>query len=136
MTWLACLFGVTRGELLGALGSVLGAVIGALGAAVAVYLTLNRQRNDERQRSFNAILREVIEFSRLAVGHLATCENLHSMQVRLPSNRLPSAMAMPKPIVYPGIASNIGRLAQPQRVVAFFTRITEIESMAVLIAQG
>jgi len=62
MTWLMCLFGVTRGELLGALASVLGGVIGALDAALAVYLTLNRQRADERHRSFNAIVRELIEF--------------------------------------------------------------------------
>ncbi len=136
MTWLACYFGVARGELLGALGSVVGGIIGALGAALAVYLTLNSQRKDERQRSFNAVVREVIEFSRLALGHLTTCENIHSMTIQLPANRLPSAMAMPKPIVYPGIASNIGRLTRPQLVVGFFTRPAEIENMLVLVAQA
>jgi len=135
MTWLACFFGVTRGELIGALGSVLGGIIGALGAALAVYLTLNRQRKDERQRSFKAIVREVIEFTRLALGHLETCENIHSMTVQLPANRLPSVMLMPKPIIYPAIAGNIGRLARPQQIAGFFTRPAEIESMAVLIAQ-
>jgi hypothetical protein len=143
MTWLAYLLGVTRGELLGALGSAVGGVIGALGAAFAVYVTLNSQRKEERQRSkdetqrsFSAIVREVIEFTRLALGHLTTCENIHSMAVQLPANRLPLAMAMPKPIVYPAIAGNIGRLARPQQIVGFFTRPAEVENMVVLIAQA
>jgi hypothetical protein len=138
MTWLASLFGVARGELLGALGSVVGGVIGALGAAFAVYLTLNRQRKDERRRTFDAVVREVIEFTRLALGHLTTCENIHSMTIELPANRLPlaMAMAMPKPIVYPAIASNIGRLTRPQLVVGFFTRPAEIENMLVMITQA
>jgi len=99
-----------------------------------VWLTMGRLRRRIRHRSFNAIVREVIEFSRLALGNLETCENIHSLTVDIPATRLPSAIPMPKPIIYPAIAANIGRLAKPRRIVAFFTRIAEIESLAILVA--
>jgi hypothetical protein len=44
----------------GALASLLGGLIGALGAA-AVFLTLNRQRKDERGRIYSALRTEVME---------------------------------------------------------------------------
>ena len=131
---LAVFFGVTSGEALGALGSVLGGVIGAFGAAAAVFFTLNRQRKDERVRIASALRTEVIEFCRLAVGHLETCENINAGRVSIPKADFPSAMGMPKPIIYAATADHIGRLTTPHRVVSFYTRIGEIERLAELIA--
>ncbi len=62
--------GVTPGEMLGAIAGVLGGVIGAAGAAIAVYRTLAGQRTEDRQRIHDALVREMIEFARIAVGHL------------------------------------------------------------------
>jgi hypothetical protein len=130
---LAALIGVTRGEVLVALGSVVGGLLGVLGSAAAVYLMLGGQRRDERKRIIKAILREVVEFSRVVMGHLETCENIHSGKAVIPATLLPTIMQMPKPVVYPAIADRLGRLQDPQRVVTFFTRMSEVEAMAEVI---
>jgi len=130
----AAFFGVNPGEALGALGSVFGGIIGALGAAAAVFLTLSRQRKDERERISNALRTEVMEFCRLAVGHLETCENINSGRVSIAKTDFPFVMDMPKPIIYPATADRIGRLHAPHRVVTFYARIGEIERLTKLIA--
>ncbi len=128
--WIAA----AQGEQLAALGSVLGGIIGVFGSAAAVYLTLWSQRQDETDKVSNAIIREVMEFSRFAVGNLTTCENLYKNVVQMPGTDLPAAMQTPEPIVYPAIADRIGRLHMPQRVVAFYTRIAEARRVAAIIA--
>ena len=75
---LACVLGVTPGEVLGGFGSVVGGFVGALGAGFAAWLTLRLQRRDERMKISSAVQREVVEFTRLAMGHLETCENIHA----------------------------------------------------------
>lgn len=140
---LAAFFGVNPGEALSALANILGGIIGALGAALAVYLTLKgqrkdarRQQEDERQRTSSAINREVAEFSRLAIGHLEICEHMHSGTTMIPARDLPAIMKLPEPIIYAGNADNIGRLANAQTVVGFFTRIHEVESLTRIAAQS
>jgi len=125
---------MTEGEIVGALASVLGGIISAAGAAVAVYLTLSGQRKEDRTRIQGALVREVIEFSRLAVGHLGTCEKIRARVIEMPVPKLPQAIQMPAPIVYPAIADKIGFLKSPQHVVAFYMRIKEIEIMAQAVA--
>src|SRR5205823_5443987 len=73
-------------------------------------------------------------FSRLAVGHLETCANIHARKVVVPLATFRTVMNMPASIIYPGIADYIGRLHNPQRVVAFFTRLGEVKSLVELVA--
>ena len=122
---------MTSGEIIGAFASILGGIIGAAGAAVAVYLTLAGQRKEDRARIRSALVREVIEFSRLAVGHLETCENIRAGVIALPVPKLAQAMQMPSPIIYPAVADKIGLLSSPQSVVAFYAQIVEIAVMIV-----
>lgn len=120
VAWLAS---VTPGEVLVALASLL-----------AVYFTLHFQRKDERRRIIHAILREVMEFCRLAVGHLETCENIQVGNVTILAGQFPATMRMPKAVIYPAIADRLGLLKNPTAVVTFFTRMSEVESMAALMA--
>lgn len=126
--------GAKEGEAAGALGNVVGGIIGAAGSAAAVYLMLSAQRKEESEKVLGAVLREMLDFSRLAEGHLETCENVYSKRIVIPLSQLASAMKMPTPIIYSAIADRIARLPAPQRVVAFYTRISEIESMATAVA--
>lgn len=101
------------------------------GAALAVYLTLAGQRKEDRARIRSALVREVIEFSRLVAGHLDTCENIRAGAIALPVPRLVQAMQMPSPIIYPAVADKIGLLSSPQNVVAFYARIVEVTMIMV-----
>ena len=125
---------MTTGEIVGAVATVLGGVIGALGAALAVYLTLTGQRKEDRERIHSAVVREVIEFARIAVGHLETCESIRAGVIALPATKLPQAMQMPTPTIYPAVADKIGLLKSPQHVVAFYMRFAEIVVMAQAVA--
>ncbi len=125
---------MTTGEIVGAVATLLGGIIGALGAALAVYLTLAGQRKEDRSRIHSALVREIIEFSRIAVGHLDICESIRSAEIAMPVPKLPQAIKMPTPIIYPAVADKIGLLKSPQHVVAFYMRITEIEIMAHAVA--
>jgi hypothetical protein len=124
------------GELAGALGSVVGGMFGASGAAVAVYLTLAAQRQEDRTRISAALAREITEFARLVVGHLETCENIRAGGISLPAATLAEAMEMPQPIIYPAVADKIGLLQRPQRAVAFYARIIEMAMMVRTISRG
>ena len=93
------LFSSKPGEIAGSLGSVVGGMIGALGAALAVYLTLSTQRQEDRRRIDGALGREVAEFARQVVRGLETCETILSEGLELPRARLPEAMEMPQPII-------------------------------------
>jgi hypothetical protein len=110
--------------------SLLGGCIGAMGAALAVYLTLTCQRREDRTRIRDAIIREVISFARLAIGHLKICNNIHTGRITLPVPKLAKMTQMPAPIIYPAVADKIGLLKAPQHVVAFYGRFEEIAIMA------
>jgi hypothetical protein len=131
IAFLMALIRTNAAEAAAALGGVIGGVIGASGAAVAVYLTLVAQRQEDRTRIRSAVVREVIEFSRVAVGHLQTCENIAAGLIALPAPRLADAMKMPVPIIYPAIEDRIGLLLSPQNVVAFYSRVVEITMIMV-----
>jgi hypothetical protein len=124
------------GEIAGALGSVVGGMIGASGAAVAVYLTLAAQREEDRTRINAALAREIAEFARMVVGHLETCENIRAGVITLPAATLAEAMEMPQPIIYPAVADKVGLLLRPQRAVAFYARIIEMGMMVRTISRG
>lgn len=117
-----------------ALGGVIGGIIGAAGAAGAVYINLQAQQDDESRRVRDALRREVIEFVRFVLGHLETCENIHTHTINMPTMALPNALRLPKPVVYPASATLIARLPAPQRYAAFYTRQFEIGVMAEGIA--
>ena len=121
----------SKGETANALAAILGSIISAMGAAAAVYLTLSGQRHEDYSRIRSALIREVIEFSRLVVGHLTTCENIRSGPVSIPGHILTGAMALPAPVVYPAVADKIGLLSSPQNVVAFYMRLNEITYLLV-----
>lgn len=127
---------MTTGEIVGAGATILGGIFGALGAALAVYLTLRGQRKEDRERIHGAIVREIIEFSRVAVGQLDTCEHIRSGLIALPPAKLPQALKWPTPVIYPAVADKIGLLKSPQHVVAFYVRITEITTMAQTVADN
>jgi len=55
---------------LGATGAILGGLIGAGGAALAVYLTIIAQREDEAKKVEASLRAEVVEFARLAMAPL------------------------------------------------------------------
>jgi hypothetical protein len=114
--------------------SLLGGIIRALGAALAVYLTLTGLRREDRRRIHDAIISEVIGFARLVIGHLKTCNNIYAGTIDMPVPKLPEMIGMPAPIIYPAVADKIGLLKAPQRVVAFYGRITEIAIMAQFVA--
>ncbi len=118
---------MTPDGILGAAASAFSGIVGAAGAAIAVYLTLAGQRREDRQRIHAALVREIIEFARVAVGHLETCENIRAGVIKMPVPKLSQAMQMPSPIIYPAVADKIGLLKSPQHVVAFYMRIKEID---------
>jgi hypothetical protein len=132
----AALLGSSAGEVAGATGAVLGGGIGAMGAALAVYLTLLGQREEDTSRTSDAIRREVMEFSRLAIGNLENCVLIAQGTVQVPINQLPRSMKMPEPIVYRALADRLGLTNSPQQVVAFYTRLSEISSMLDIMAAG
>ena len=75
--------GGTQGEKLGAASGVLCGMIGAGGAALAVYLTLAAQRQDEAEKVEAALRMEVAEFGRLACGPLFICERIFAEQAEV-----------------------------------------------------
>jgi hypothetical protein len=60
-----------------ALGSVIGGIIAALGAALAVYLTLRGQRQDEAEKISTGIVMEVAQLAKFPLEQLATCRLIH-----------------------------------------------------------
>lgn len=106
-------------------------MITAGGAAFAVYLAIRGQRSEDQMRIRGAVLREVIEFSRLILGHLETYDSIGLGRMELPGPKLIGAIVVPAPTIYPAIADRIGLLPSPQIVVAFYCRIAEIVTVMV-----
>src|SRR5262249_37722615 len=120
----------------GALGGVVGGIIGAAGAALAVYLTLAGQRREDQKQIHNAVVREVIEFSSMALGKLDLFENVRSGSVQIPKTKLEEMVKFPEPIVYSAISDKIGLLMSPQRIVGFYMKIISVRYNASIIARS
>ena len=130
----ASLFGATSGEIAAALAGIIGGGIGAAGAALAVFLTLDGQRKDEAERVNKAIMTEIAEQSRFAIGHLGACGLIHDGRIRAPKSEIPRLFASPRAIIYPAVADRVSRLARPALVVSFFTRLEEMRCVVDVLA--
>lgn len=130
----ATLMGASGGEVAAALAGIIGGGIGAAGSALAVYMALDLQRKDEAEKVGHAILTEIAELSRFAIGHLGACELIQAGAVQAPKSELPRLMASPHPVVYPAVADRLSRLARPSLVVSFYTRLEEMRNVVDVIA--
>ena len=125
----------TPGERLGAVAAVLGGLFGAGGAAVAVYLTLVAQREDEAQKVEAALRMEVAEFGRLVLGPLyLVSESILVAKARVPIRDLPALVAMPDAVVYKATADRLSRLSYGVLFVVFHARLAEAIRMATIYA--
>jgi len=131
----ATLFGSSHGEVAGALGGIIGGAIGAGGAGYSVYYSIERQRDDEIEKTSRAVLAEVAVFSKYFVGHLNLCEMIQQ-GLKLPKAQLPTALLTPDPIIYQSVADKISLLPRPTQVVNFYTRLKEMDGIAVLIVNS
>ena len=78
----------------------------------------------------DAVRREVIEFSKFIIGNLEVCTKIASGELRgVPRSALPEIMRAVEPVIYPAIASRIGRIPFPQQVVSFYARILEARAI-------
>lgn len=130
----ASLFGATGGEIAAALAGIIGGAIGAAGSALAVIMASDIQKKDETEKVNTAILTEVAEQSRFAIGHLGACGSIQNGTLRAPKSELPRLMAAPHPTIYPAVAGLISRLSRPALVVSFFTRLEEMRNVVDVIS--
>ncbi len=72
--FLVSLLGARSGEIASALGSIIGGALGALGAALAVYIMLAGQREDEIEKISAAIFAEIMALAKFPMGQLEMCE--------------------------------------------------------------
>lgn len=115
----------SRDDRFSILGNVLGGMVGVFGAALAVYLTLWTQRKDESQKASAAVYREVMELTRFVIRNLRLCRVLYDGSLSIAGDALPSAMAIPEPVIYPAVADRIGRLGASQQLVRFYIELSE-----------
>lgn len=135
--FLTALVDSKAGEVAGALGNVIGGTIGALGAALAVYLTLTLQRDDETQKVGRAIVMEVAHLSKFPSGQLDNCVLIASGRFSdCPRAKLASMMNTPQPVVYPSVAGQISRHPKSELIVAFYTGLQETRSMVEIITEA
>jgi hypothetical protein len=138
---LACFFaslaGSRSGEIVGALGSVVGGILGALGAALAVYLTLRGQREDETEKICTAIVAEIAQLSRFPYEQLAMCRAIAqgSFPFAIPIRDLPTFMQTPSPTLYLSAAEQISRVHRPTLVIAFYIGLAETDKCVSVIVK-
>lgn len=129
------LFGNSNpGEKLGAVAAVIGGLVGAGGAALAVYLTLDGQRQDEAEKVEAALRMEVAEHARLVIGALGVCELVMTEGLEIPLHDLPGLMQIPDAPVYKSTADRISRLPYGSLFVVFHARIAEALQMVRIYA--
>ncbi len=126
--FLAALMGSRSGEIAGALGAVVGGTIGALGAALAVYLTLRGQREDEAEKISTAIIVEVAQLAKFPIEQLATCRSIYSGNFSPPREQLLTLMQTPEPTLYQAAAERISRVHRPIPVIAFYMGLAETQA--------
>jgi len=117
-------------------GSFLGGIVGAVGAVGAVYLLTIRQRHEEANNVSNAIRREILELSKVAMEALRICECVKAGCLPIMRKEAYSIMIPSEPIVYRAVADRIGLLPYPQHVVQFYMRMVEIRQAIQIIVVG
>ena len=130
----ASLFDARSGEIAAALGSIVGGTIGALGAALAVYLTLRGQRQEEITKVSSAILSEISELCKAPMGQLGACFLIQTGEMRVPTSHIKYLFNTPAPVIFPAVADSISRLSRPTLVVTFYTQLAETRGMVDLLA--
>jgi len=128
------LFEARPGEIAAALGSVVGGIIGAMGAAVAVYLTLQGQRQEEISKVSSAIISEVAELCKAPMGQLGACLLIQAGAMRVPASHIRYLFNMPEPVIYPAVADRVSRLPRTTLVVTFYTQLAETRGMVELLS--
>ena len=130
----ASLLGASSGEVAAALAGIIGGGIGAAGSALAVFMALDLQKKDESEKVNRAILTEIAEQSRFAIGHLGACGLIQAGTIAAPKSELPRLMGAPRSIIYPAVADRVSRLSRPALVVSFFTRLEEARNVIDVVA--
>ncbi|WP_146604404.1 hypothetical protein [Rhodoplanes roseus] len=126
-TFITSLFNSKAGEVASALGGIIGGAVGAIGAALAVYLTLRGQRDDEAEKTLIAIIMEIAFLAKYVAGKLELCTKVLKGEFSCPRGGLPIVMFIPSPVIYPIVADRISRLSRPALVVSFYTTLMEIQ---------
>lgn len=121
----------TEADRLAAVGAVLGGLIGAGGAALAVYLTLNAQREDEAAKVEASLRAEVVEFARLARGPLDVLTKfVLAGKMPMLARDAPALVALPDPVIFKAVADRLSRLPYGPLLVTFHVRIAEAKQIA------
>ena len=134
--FLAALMSANSVEIAGALGSVVGGTIGALGSAAAVYIMLQGQRDDEIEKVSAAVLREIAKLCESPIGQLAVCAQIRTGEMKCPTSQLKSHFQTPNPVVFPAVASLIGRMPNPTLVVTFYMQLQETRGLLAVLENG
>ena len=120
----------SAGEVAAAIGSIIGGIVGAGGAVGAVYFLINRQRHEEASNVSDAVQREIIEFTEMAIQSLRICEHIKSGTLPTMRKNAHTIMGNLDPVVYRAVAPH------PQLVVKFYTQLVEIQQSIQIIAVG
>jgi hypothetical protein len=121
------------GEIVGALGSVIGGSIGAFGSAAAVYIMLKGQRDDEVERVWAAVYREIVELCKSPIGQLGACAGIQTGSIRCTPSQVQHLFHSPAPIIYPAVASLVSRLPRPTLVVTFYAQLQETRGLLAIL---
>jgi hypothetical protein len=127
------LFDSRSGEVAAALGSVVGGIVGAMGAALAVYLTLRGQRQEEIAKVSSAVLSEISELCKAPMGQLGACFLIQTGELRVPTAHIKYLFNTPSPVIFPAVADRISRLPRPTLVVTFYMQLAETRGMVDLL---
>ena len=124
---------ISPGEIVGALGSVVGGIIGALGSAAAVFIMLRAQRADEIAKVSDAVLGEVVELCKSPIGQLNACAQIQLGVISPPISEFKNLFQMPAPIVFPAVASMVGKLPFATLTVTFYMQLQETRGLLAVI---
>jgi hypothetical protein len=131
----ASMLGANDGDRAAAMGGVLGGMMGAMGAAVAVYLTLQLQRDDETEKISTAIITEIAQLARFPCEQLTLCRAIYAgAQPGIPRQHIRIFMQTPTPTLYAAAAGSISRVPRPTLVITFYLGLVETEKCVNVIA--
>lgn len=125
----------SRGEAIaGALGSLIGGIIGAGGAVWAVFLMLDRQRQEETNKVADAVRTEVTTLAKYVIGGIEMCQTIKA-GLKVPRQDAHNIVEnfSSDSIVYPAIADRVGLLPHPHETVEFYMRLSETKVMTEML---